>query len=264
LANVQLSQAGSYSVVITNALGAVTSSPAMLSVTGSPPVIVTPPSSQTAWFGQAVDFTVGSVGPPPLSYQWSFNGTNTLGSATTTSLLRLTNVQPTQAGAYTVVVSNAFGAVTSAPALLSVIPPVERRWVPGVGLTGQVGLPLNLEYADAFDPGPNWLPLATVPLASAPQFYFDLSVPLPPQRFFRAWQTSAPSVFPALALHMVPAITLTGGIGSSVRLDYINQFGPIDAWGTLATAALTNTSQLYFDTSTIGEPPRLYRLVPVP
>jgi len=27
---------------------------------------------------------------------------------------------------------------------------------------------------------------------------------------------------------------------------------------------LTNTSQLYFDTSTIGQPPRLYRLVPVP
>jgi hypothetical protein len=264
LANVQLSQAGSYSVVITNTLGAVTSSPAMLSVTGSPPVIVTPPSSQTAWFGQAVDFTVGTVGPPPLSYQWFFNGTNTVGSATTTSLLLLANVQPDQAGTYTVVVSNAFGAVTSAPALLSVIPPVERRWVPGVGLTGQVGMPLKLEYANAVDPGPNWLPLAAVPLASATQFYFDLSVPLPPQRFFRARQTSAPSVFPALALHMVPAITLTGGIGSSVRLDYINRFGPIDAWGTLAIVALTNTSQLYFDTSTIGQPPRLYRLVPMP
>ena len=64
---------------------------------------------------------------------------------------------------------------------------------------------------------------------------------------------------------MVPAITLTGAIGSSVRIDYINQFGPIDAWVTnLATVTLTNTSQLYFDTSAIGQPVRLYRTVLLP
>jgi hypothetical protein len=63
---------------------------------------------------------------------------------------------------------------------------------------------------------------------------------------------------------MVPAITLTGSIGHSVRLDYINQFGPIDAWLTLDTVSLTNTSQLYFDTSSIGQPARLWRIEPVP
>jgi hypothetical protein len=67
-----------------------------------------------------------------------------------------------------------------------------------------------------------------------------------------------------LDLHVVPAITLTGAIGRSVRVDCINRFGPIDAWGTLATVALTNTSQLYFDTSSIGQPARLWRIVPVP
>jgi hypothetical protein len=103
-----------------------------------------------------------------------------------------------------------------------------------------------------------------VPLASTSQFYFDLSVPLPPQRFYRVWQMGLPSVVPALDLHMVPAITLTGAISSSVRVDCINRFGPIDAWNTLAVVALTNTSQLYFDTSVVGQPARLYRLVPVP
>jgi hypothetical protein len=63
---------------------------------------------------------------------------------------------------------------------------------------------------------------------------------------------------------MVPAITLTGGIGNSVRLDYIKRFGPTDAWVTLNMVTLTNTSQLYFDTSAPGQPERLYRLVPVP
>jgi hypothetical protein len=49
-----------------------------------------------------------------------------------------------------------------------------------------------------------------------------------------------------------------------VRLDYINRFGPIGAWVTLATVSLTNTSQLYFDVSAPGGPQRLYRLVPSP
>ena len=56
-------------------------------------------------------------------------------------------------------------------------------------------------------------------------------------------------------LHLVPAITLTGTVGSSVRLDYINQFGPIDAWVTLDTVTLTNTSQLYFDVSASASRP---------
>ena len=63
---------------------------------------------------------------------------------------------------------------------------------------------------------------------------------------------------------MVPAITLTGNIGDKLRLDCINQIGPTDAWLTLDTVTLTNTSQLYFDASSIGQPPRLYRITPVP
>ena len=67
-----------------------------------------------------------------------------------------------------------------------------------------------------------------------------------------------------MTLNFVPAITLTGNIGDSLRLDYINQIGPTNVWVTLDTITLTNTSQLYFDTSMIGQPPRLYRIVPVP
>ena len=53
-------------------------------------------------------------------------------------------------------------------------------------------------------------------------------------------------------------------MGDSLRLDYINQFGPTDAWVTLATVTLTCTSQLYFDVSAPGQPQRLYRIVPLP
>jgi hypothetical protein len=89
-------------------------------------------------------------------------------------------------------------------------------------------------------------------------------MPLPPQRFYRAWQTGTPSVVPSLNLNFVPAITLTGNVGDSLRLDYINAIGPTNDWVTLATVTLTNTSQLYFDVSSIGQPQRLYRIVPAP
>ena len=148
--------------------------------------------------------------------------------------------------------------------MLNVIAAVERRPVPGAKVTGEASSLLNVDYASSLSPAPIWTTLGSVSLTSTSEYYFDLTLPLPPQRFYRAWQTGTPSVRPSLDLHLVPAITLTGNIGSSVRVDAINQFGPIDAWVTLDTVTLTNTSQLYFDASAPGQPLRLYRLVPFP
>jgi hypothetical protein len=150
--------------------------------------------------------------------------------------------------------------VTSAPALLSVIPPVYRRVVPAVHLPSGTGDLLHLEYADNLATAPAWSSFTNATLGSGPQLCFDLSQPLPAQRFFRAWQTNGPQ--PALDLSLATEIPLAGAIGSSVRIDYINQFGPTNAWVTLDTVTLTNTSQLYFDVSAPGHPQRLYRLVP--
>jgi len=227
------------------------------------PTIQTSPQTQTAEAGSAVGLWVHASSPLPLFYLWYLNSTNLL-SCSTNCELELTNVQFAQSGAYTVVISNVLGAVTSAPARLNVIAPVERRPVPGLKLMGEAGSLLNVDYANSLSPAPNWTPLGSVSLTSTSQYYFDLTLPLPPQRFYRAWQTGTPGVMPSLDLHPVPAITLTGSIGDSVRVDYINRFGPTDAWVTLDTVALTNTSQLYFDVSAWGQPQRLYRLVQVP
>ena len=56
----------------------------------------------------------------------------------------------------------------------------------------------------------------------------------------------------------------TGSVGAHLRGDGINVMGPTDAWFTLNTVSLTNSTQRYFDTSAPGQPRRLYRLVPVP
>jgi hypothetical protein len=227
------------------------------------PTIQTAPQSQTAEATSAVGLQVQASSSLPLFYFWYLNATNFLSSATNWQL-DLPNVQLSQSGAYTVVISNVLGAITSAPAMLNVIAPVERRPVPGIKVTSEAASLVNVDYADSLSPAPTWTPLSSVTLTNTSQYCCDPTLPLAPQRFYRAWQTGTPGVRPSLDLHPVPAIMLTGTIGHSVRIDYINQFGPIDAWVTLATVPMTNTSQLYFDISAPGQPQRLYRLVPSP
>ncbi len=228
-----------------------------------PPAIQGSPLTQTAEAGSAVGLRVQASSPLPLFYFWYLNDTNLLSSGTNWQL-ELTNLQWSQSGSYTAVISNVLGAITSAPAMLNVIAPLEHRPVPGIKVTGEAGSLLNVDYADSLSPAPIWTPLGSVSLTSTSQYCFDLTLPLPPQRFYRAWETGTPGGRPSLDLHLVPAITVTGSTGHSVRVEAINQVGPTDAWFTLDTVTLTNTSQLYFDTSAWQQPPRLYRLVQVP
>jgi hypothetical protein len=262
ISNAQLTNAGTYWVVLSNPeWGVQVSASATLTVL-EPPHITHPPQSQTAYVGSTAHFRAKAAGSPPLAYEWLFNGSAISGAGSTD--LQFTNVSATQAGTYTLVVTNVAGAVTSAPAMLSVIPPVEGRMVPGLVLLGQPGSVLNLESADTLGLSPAWVALDSLRLTNSSEWYFDISIPMPAQRFYRAWQTGGPSVIPALDLKMVPALTLAGPVGSSVHVDYINQLGPTDAWVALDTSMLTGTSQLYFDVSAPGQPPRLYRLVQVP
>lgn len=228
-----------------------------------PPSIRNMPQHGTVEIGSSAWLSVVADGFPAVAYQWFFNGTNALAGCTNHSL-QLSDVQSAHVGSYTVVISNAGGAVTSGPALLNVIAAVGRRLVPGINVLGDAGSLLNVDYVNSLRPVPDWLPLAVVSLTSTSQYCFDLTAPLPPQRFYRTWQKGTPAVVPSLDLNFVPALTLTGDIGSAVRVDGIKQFGPTDAWFTLDTVTLTNTSQLYFDVTAPGQPQRLYRLVPVP
>ncbi len=104
---------------------------------GVAPAIIAQPASQSVLAGSNATFTVTAAGAPPLSYQWRFNGTNIAG-ATATALI-LANVQPAQAGSYSVRVTNTFGSVISSNAVLAVIPAwtnVRRRqrvWSVGGG-----------------------------------------------------------------------------------------------------------------------------------
>jgi uncharacterized repeat protein (TIGR02543 family) len=125
LANVQWADAGQYTVVVTNAVGNVTSRMASLTVLGVPPQFLTQPQSQAVLAGASMLLSVTVTGTPPLSFQWRCNGTNLPDgdriSGARTSSLAITNVQSQDYSFYTVVVSNPWYAVTSAPVWLRVL-----------------------------------------------------------------------------------------------------------------------------------------------
>lgn len=84
------------------------------------PTISSPLVNRSALVGGKAYFYATAVGLWPLHYQWQFNGTDLVGA--TNQLLTILNVQPEQAGTYSVVVTNVLGTASSPGALLTVIP----------------------------------------------------------------------------------------------------------------------------------------------
>ena len=85
------------------------------------PIITSQPQSQAVVQGKAASFAVTATGSAPLTYQWLFFGTNI--SSATNSSLTFASIQLTNAGNYTVMVSNNLGFTNSANAVLQVLPP---------------------------------------------------------------------------------------------------------------------------------------------
>ena len=97
------------------------------------PVLVTQPQSITTFIGATVNFSVFAAGSPLPTYRWLFNGTNISGAKDST--LTLTNVQASQAGNYSVVVSNSQGSTNSASATLTLLTP-DSCLPPASGIAG--------------------------------------------------------------------------------------------------------------------------------
>ncbi|MEY4089244.1 MAG: hypothetical protein RJB55_1515 [Verrucomicrobiota bacterium] len=173
LSNVAVVSSGVWSVTVTNSRGSVTSS-MNLNVTARPvaPAITRQPASVDARPGQSVSFSVTATGSTPRLYEWRRNGVS-LGPATYSDTLTLTEVQAGDAGTYSVEVSNTGGRAASAEALLT----VTARSVPVFSASPRSqsvspGSTVVFQAAAAGDPAPNFqwrregipIPGATAPL----------------------------------------------------------------------------------------------------
>jgi hypothetical protein len=120
---VQPENTGKYVLLAENDVGAALSQPIQLYVT-LPPVIVKNPESvfvrvkpdPSAAPTTNATFSVSAVGSGTLSYQWRFNGIDIPGA--TNNTITITNVQMSDYGEFTVVISDESGSVISQPAWL--------------------------------------------------------------------------------------------------------------------------------------------------
>jgi len=141
------SDAGHYTVVITNIYGNVTSTPALLVTV--PPLIVSQPASVMALQGDSVSFSISVDGATPFTYRWQQNGTNVPGGSE--RILSFPSVTVSNAGNYQVYVTNPNGTQLSDAATLSVY-------------TSAVPV-LAIAYTNS---------LATVTLAGVPTFTYSI------------------------------------------------------------------------------------------
>lgn len=156
IAQVQESDAGDYTVVVSNAKGDVTSAIATLSVlnTIEPPTITAQPQSVTVELGAAAEFSVSAIGGAPLAYEWLKNGTPI--AEATEPILRISNASLADAAVYRVVISNSAGVETSVAVTLSIAgmitPPVilEQSGSQSVIVGGSVAFTVTAGGAEPF------------------------------------------------------------------------------------------------------------------
>ncbi|HEU5124134.1 MAG TPA: immunoglobulin domain-containing protein [Verrucomicrobiae bacterium] len=151
IANAMPENAGFYSLIASNTLGVITNSELELAV--APVLIANQSTNFTTFVGDTQTLKVFALGQS-LTYQWALNGTNI--SWGTNSSLTLTNLQLSDAGEYSVTVSNEFGLETRTIAIISITPilitqsPQNVTTFPGgtatLSIAVQAGSPLTYQW----------------------------------------------------------------------------------------------------------------------
>jgi chitodextrinase len=122
LSSVTLADAGVYTVTVRNTLGAVTSQPAVLTVINTnPPAITAQPQGAGLDTGSSIALTAATTDDAGNTYQWYHDGVAIPGA--TAATLTLDDIQPADAGLYTVEITNAHGTTASESATIAVSQP---------------------------------------------------------------------------------------------------------------------------------------------
>ena len=134
-------------------LGSSSSGYTMRLIASNVPIIIRQPRSVTVSSNASTLLSVIAAGPGPLTYQWRLYGTNLIGE--TAPMLALTNIDESQAGPYSVAISNSSSSsIVSATANLWVsqsnVPPLLTATASRTGsfsfmLAGEIGRSYRIE-----------------------------------------------------------------------------------------------------------------------
>jgi hypothetical protein len=155
IANAKVSNAGSYTVVIANNFGSVTSTVAAVTITPSPDVVIPPASNTVVYAGNEINLSAGAIGAAPLYYQW-YHGASGIAGATATNL---TFKVAAGTNLYWVVVTNSYGSTTSSVATVvgqTFVPPPSGLVVNFAVAPGGTAADVYYGQGAYSDPGNNY------------------------------------------------------------------------------------------------------------
>ena len=136
----QPSDVGSYDVVVSNPNGNITSRTAALSFEG-PPTLYHEPDDVVAALGGSLVLSTKVVGTAPFSYVWIRNGTQLPNANSGT--LQVSNLAPTDAGAYRLIVANSLGMTNGRTIQVTLLQPPSAIFFP-TSRVAQVSQPVSL------------------------------------------------------------------------------------------------------------------------
>jgi hypothetical protein len=238
------------------------------------PIILVQPLNRTVPVGGNASFNAVAAGSPPLSYQWTLNGTAITGA--TNGTLTIANVQSTNAGTYTVTVSNAFGSTNSASTTLTVTVPPSITQQPqsqtvlaGSAATFSVGVagtpPLsyqwrrnNLNITGANSP---ILVINNVQSANAGSYTVRVSNSLNAVISAPANLTVASGQFSVVAVGASGVqLTAQGEVGANYIIDVSSDLSSPGSWQPLVTLLNNPQNWQFTDPTAPGVSQRFYRL----
>ena len=230
---------------------------------GVPPVSVAGSLVQAVPIGSSPTLIAGPAGASPApSFQWRLDGLTLLGA--TNSSLTLSNFQATQAGAYSVIVSNFAGAVTNPVMSITAAPQFRLNY--SLVLTG------GATHVRLTGPLPNHLAIeATTNLIQwselqvqenvTPLDFTDLESNNSPTRFYRALLTPPAGVLPGWRTNGGKRFfRLHGAIRQQLIIERSTRFAtwlPLLTNDVFLNLDFTDTSSTNFDC-------RFYRVRPLP
>ena len=149
-----------YRAVVTNGVGAVTSSAVSVTVIASAPVITTQPTGGTANWGLTRKLKVKATGSPTPTVQWQSSDDHVsfanISGATSTTLTVPGDLAHWSTKWYRAVVTNGIGAVTSTAVSVTVIASAPVITVQPVSVSQKVGKKVSLKVKAVGTPTPTY------------------------------------------------------------------------------------------------------------
>ena len=239
--------------------------------TAEAPGILQQPLSRTVLADRDTGISVTASGSFPLRYQWYQNAMPVAGR--TNAWLSFRNIQPAQAGQYYVVVTNAYGAVTSSVATVTVcvVPRIDTT-NGGLGFSsGAFGFSVRASEGQAvvIEASTNlatWVPIQTNVVTAAGTFEFkDPESAVHSRRFYRARLHDGPLSGPS-----IPAAgggcAFNGGqfefpvSGIPGEPFVVEMSTNLVSWAPIRTNTLTSLPFQFTDQVLTNVPARFYRV----